>query len=647
VNFFERQATVRRTSRQWVGLFVLAVIAIVTAVDAVVVTLLTMYRNSPDPYNTLGVTHSLSDYSGPLAWTTVIVLSVIVIASLYKSSALSAGGSVVAIDSGGVRVDRDTADPANKRLLNIVEEISIASGVPMPQVYILEQEPGINAFAAGYSPANAVIAVTRGAVDTLTRSELQGVIAHEFSHLLNGDMRLNIKLMGLLFGILVIALAGRLVLRFAPRGGDRKSGGAIAVIVIGGLAIMAIGYIGLFFGRLIQAAVARNRESLADASAVQFTRDPLGLRGALVKIGATEYGSRLVEARTDEIAHLLFAPGMTRLFATHPPLVSRLRTLDPNFRESEFAEMRKKLLRQSAEPEPEEQEATPRARVSDFVSRTISVAPVAVTQLVGAPAPAHIESAQAIFASLPDDIVQAVTDVSAARALLFALALDEETEVCARQLKFISTQLGSAVAEEVGKWLTPARGLKVSQRQPALLRLFPALRKLSESERAALIACLSGLLQREGTISVDRYALLKLAQVHLRESLAAPPLPGRATLNMFTAELAILFAVLAQAGAADPAQARIAYEAGMAWLLPRDRPEFAPQQNWSPRLDAALNRLDRLLPAAKELLIQALVKTIASDGKLMMAEAELLRGVCATLHCPLPPLAASPPAAQS
>jgi len=646
MNFFERQAAARRTSRQWVVLFVLAVTAIVIAIDTVTVVALSFYRQRRSHADEdLSYALAAGDFQTPLIWTSLIVLAVIVIASLYKSSVLRAGGSAVALSAGGVRIDRNSTDAANKQLLNIVEEMSIASGVPVPEVYVLEDETGINAFAAGHAPANAAIAVTRGALNTLTRSELQGVIAHEFSHLLNGDMRLNIRLMGLLFGILVIAVAGRFVSRFAPRG-DRKGGGAIAVLMIAALAIMAIGYIGLFFGRLIQAAVARNRESLADASAVQFTRDALGLRGALVKIGAIEGGSRLQVASADEIAHMLFAPGMSRAFATHPPLVSRLRAIDPTFRESEFDEARRKLIAQQAEPKSSAPAATsgtsPAARsgerLNSLLGSVVGVAPAAVAQLVGAPTTAHIQTAQAIFASLPENIVQATADVTAARGLFLALALDDDSEVRARQLQFIAVQLGAKVAQDVEQWLTQADRLQAGQRQPALLRLLPALRQMSRDDRATLLNCLTGLLQREGRIAVDKYALRKLAQLHLRESIVAPPLPGRATLNLYVDELGLLLGVLAQAGADDVAQARIAYEAGMSFLFPRARPAYAVAANWAPRLDAALDKLDRLMPAAKELLIQALVNTITSDGKFTVHEAELLRAVCAALHCPLPPL---------
>src|SRR5918995_3109694 len=351
MNFFQRQDEARRSSRRLVVLFGLAVLAVVVSVDFVVFTLMRQGEA-----RTLGYVPPFADWLAMhprmVVGTTLAVLAIIAIASFYKTMVLGGGGGVVPRSLGGVRISADTTDPLQRRLLNVVEEMAIASGVPMPEVYLLEQESGINAFAAGHNTSNAAIGVTRGTLTTLNRSELQGVIAHEFSHILNGDMRLNVRLMGLLFGLLVIGLIGRTVLRGATRvRGDRK-GGVVIVVVIA-LAVLIIGYIGLFFGRLIQAAVSRTRESLADASAVQFTRDPNGLRGALVKIGASSAGSRVANPEVEEVAHMLFAPGMRRLFATHPSLLERLKAIDPRFDPKEIDSARARMAAEAAvEAEP-------------------------------------------------------------------------------------------------------------------------------------------------------------------------------------------------------------------------------------------------------------------------------------------------------
>ncbi|MFL6618511.1 MAG: M48 family metallopeptidase [Povalibacter sp.] len=633
MNFFQRQTETRRLSRRLVWLFVVAVIAVIVAVDAVLFTVLASLQ--PDsPGIVLPSTQWMSAHSGVVLVTTLSVLGVIGLSSLYKTAMLNGGGGVVARSLGGVRVSADTTDPLQKRLLNVVEEMSIASGVPMPEVYLLEQESGINAFAAGHNPANAAIAVTRGALTTLNRAELQGVIAHEFSHVLNGDMRLNIRLMGLLFGLLVIAVLARTVLRFAPRGRSGKKDGGIAFILIAAVVILVVGYVGLFFGRLIQAAVSRSRESLADASAVQFTRDPSGLRGALLKIGAAVEGSRIASPDAEEVAHMLFAPGISRLFATHPSLEERLKAIDPHFDKSEFEKTRERLAAAQTEPE----------RVStrsglDRLNDLIAV-PTAggVAQLVGNPGTAHIERAQEIRRALPEALSAAGRNASSARALFLALALDAAPDVRERQLAFIARQLGSAITDEMTALLAEVDTLQPQQTLPVLMHAFPALRQLTRDERTKLMACLNGMWMREGRMSLHSYVVRKLAQVHLRDDLDPVGRANTLPLRSVTAELQVLFSVLAQHGHQNEIEARRAYEAGMHLLLPRERPDYAGAANWPAQLDVALSKLDRLVPLAKEQLVEALVRTIGHDQRLTLAEAELLRAICAALHCPLPPL---------
>src|SRR3984885_2433714 len=330
-------------------MFMVAVAAVVIALDAVIFTVLAG-RQAPSSYAGQYGANYAGGSVDPLQFAmrnpdlvfvvSVLIIGVIGLASLFKSAQLRGGGAVVAQSLGGVRVERDSTAPARKRLRNIIEEMAIASGVPVPEIYVLEQEPAINAFAAGHTPANACITVTQGALDHLNRDELQGVIGHEFSHILNGDMRLNIQLMGAIFGLLVIAVIGRMVFSFAPRGGNGRGrrGGGMGWLGVG-LAAMAPGYPGVLGGRILQAAVSRQRERLADASAVQFTRDTHGLKGALLKIAALEEGSKFVAADAEQVAHMLFAPRLDGIFAPPPPLLQRIRELDPQFDPAELQRM--------------------------------------------------------------------------------------------------------------------------------------------------------------------------------------------------------------------------------------------------------------------------------------------------------------------
>ena len=276
---------------------------------------------------------SLRSNASILIATALIATLFILGSSLYKRRDCHPVVDQVARELGGTPVATDVRDPLRRRYRNIVEEMAIASGVPVPEIYVLEAENGINAFAAGYAPGDAAIAVTRGALETLDRDELQGVVAHEFSHILNGDMRLNIRLMGVLFGIMVLGLIGRLIVRGGYHTSivsSRRDRGTPVVLIVG-LGLVILGGIGVFFARLIKAGVSRQREYLADASAVQFTRQSEGIANALKKIGGYADGSSITAADPEEVSHMLFGSGsrLAGLFATHPPLTKRIQALDP------------------------------------------------------------------------------------------------------------------------------------------------------------------------------------------------------------------------------------------------------------------------------------------------------------------------------
>jgi hypothetical protein len=458
--------------------------------------------------------------------------------------------------------------------------------------------------------------------------------------------------MGLIFGLLVIALIARTILRIAPRGRDRK--GAGGAIMLAALAVLIIGYVGLFFGRLIQAAISRRRESLADASAVQFTRDPTGLRNALVKIGAAGAGSRIGNPEVDEVAHMLFAPGMKRLFSTHPPLLERLKAIDPHFDPEEIERVRAQMMKDVDEGAGSAG-APARATLDGLIDLPGAVSGVA--QLVGNPATVHMQIARDIRESLPDSITEAGRHAESAKALLLALALDSDAESRARQQRFIAQQLGQRVASQVEQLESAVNDLAPEQRMPALLRTFPALRQLTRDERLQLMSCLNGMLpinvpdkigisyvhvghQREGRLGLQSYVLRKLAQVQLRDAFDPGAQQRLLPLSRVQQDAQILFSVLAQHGHETSADARHAYEVGMHHLYPRERPEFVQPPQWSAALDIALARLDRVAPVAKEQLVEGMLKTVTHDRKLTIGEAELFRAVCATLHCPLPPLVA-------
>jgi Zn-dependent protease with chaperone function len=632
MNFFEQQAQARRRSAWLVLLFLLAVLGIVVAVDLVVLIAVRAGQRAPD--------------GGPvpatpvLVWTSLAVLAVIGTASLYRIAVLAAGGgAAVARELGATLVPPDTADFEHRKLRNVVEEVAIASGVPVPQIYVLEQEPGINAFAAGFSPATAVVTVTRGALDKLSRDELQGVIAHEFSHIVNGDMRLNIRLMGMIFGILVLALIAQRVLIYGPRGG-RDDKGASAVVMVA-FAVLILGYIGVFFGRLIKASVSRSRELLADSSAVQFTRQTVGLAGALKKLYALEAGSKLQESHAEEVSHMLFGDGVgySALFATHPPLVARIKRLEPDFDPRQIEALAPRWNAPDYRPE-DEQRAAPPARVGR--GEAIALAPAAALALTGSPQPAHYDAAAALHASLPEDLSAAARDANRAEALLLALALDPSAEVRERQLARLAQSYPEARVKEIAALWSALTRVDPAQRLPLASIALPSLRRRARPELARLIETLSALILADGRVAVFEYCLMRLLRMQLDEILrpAAAASGGNRTLAELAPAAGFALSVLAHFGQeADPAAASRAFAAGARHLALRPAPSYTPPgADWTAGFDAALTALDALRPTDKAALLQALTATVAADGTVTEAEAELLRVVCAALHCPLPPL---------
>ena len=650
MKFFAQQERSRAQSRRMLILFVLAVAGIVLAVD--VVLMIAFGAIGHDKHQKLDMS---SMQPQVMFWSSLIVLAVVGLATMYKISTLRSGGGAVAQQLGATLVPADTTNFAYRRLRNVIEEIAIASGVPVPEIYVLEDEAAINAFAAGYTPADAAVTVTRGCLEKLTRDELQGVIAHEFSHVLNGDMRLNIRLMGVLFGILVIGIVGRKVIEGTGR--SRDSGGAVAF----GIAILAVGYIGVFFGRLIKAGISRQREYLADASAVQFTRQTLGIGGALKKIGGLAEGSKLASAETEEVAHMLFGDGVgySALFATHPPLIKRIKLLDPQFNPKEFEDIARAW---SAPVEAGEEDgaelsiagfapavAVPRRGASRLATQAgdlpqaqsrLNLSAAQISEHAGTLTNNDLTNAGAIHASLPEGLRAAAGSVDRAIQLIFALALHADPAVRARQLAIVEKYIDAATRAGTEQLAGDLPQLHALQRLPLAQLAFPALRRRPRPQLQTFLIALNQLMQADGRIELEEYCLGKLITVQVIDALDPSKTrpSGSAKLPSCAADLADVFALVARHGTDDDADAQRAYLLGMHEVLPDAMPAYAPPQEWVLALDRALMKLDQLAPAGKELVVRGLAQAIGADGVITVAEAELLRTICAALHCPLPPM---------
>ncbi|MBI2316991.1 MAG: M48 family metallopeptidase [Betaproteobacteria bacterium] len=584
------------------------------------------------------------------AWGALATLAVILGASLAQMLKLREGGQAIAEMIGARRVSPDTRDPLERRLLNVVEEMAIASGARIPAAYVMEGEGGINAFAAGYDVSNAVVAVTRGALETLNRNELQGVIAHEFSHILNGDMWLNIRMLGILAGIVFISAIGGFIMRSVGSGRGRKdssSGGLFAI----GLALFVIGYVGLFFARLIKAAVSRQREFLADASSVQFTRNPDAIAGALDQIQASGRGALVANRYAEDLAHMFFGQGISvwfgGLFDTHPALDERIRRVNPRFQPSGY---RGRRIEPAATEAPaavsglagiEVAALGPAgARASDTVHAWGRSAAESAA-LVGSLESGKADIARRLLGALPPVLLDRLREPEGAGASVLALLLAAEDRVMEEQLAAAGAA-GAARLAEAARTLAPeARGLGPAFRLPLIDLALPALKAAPAETHAELLKALEAVILADRRVSLHEFVVLTLVRSQLdeRPKRAAPKYRTVAGARGAAVTLLSLLA-LAGCGRGPGAQSEFeaAFSAGAKEMGLEGAAGSARDALTLEAAGAALEELRGLAPLAKAILIKGLFAAVTGDGKIRLMEAELMRMVGAVLDCPLPPL---------
>jgi len=641
-DFFERQESARKKTGWLVIILILGLAVLNLVIYLSVVFLFTAFRRGPVRVDQ-GDEWLQAFYQPDVFWVTVpLVSGVIVLCSLYRMFTLRGGGQKVAESLGGVLIRPDTTNPHELRLVNVVEEMAIASGMPVPPVYCLPGERGINAFAAGFTTRDAVIGVNRGTIECLTRDELQGVIAHEFSHILNGDMRLNLRLMGVLFGLIALGLFGRLLIRIASRSTSSDDNKGFFHFFAFGIVLAVLGYVGHLVSALIKAAISRQREFLADASAVQFTRNPDGIAGALKKIGGYGEGSEIKNPSAEEVSHMFFAlpfsSGFAKFFSTHPPLLERIKAIDPGF-DGRFP-------RVSYLPVAELD-----AGISSFSSGLESEKglPERVVDRVGMLDWERVLLSRKILDSIPKPLITAAKEPHGAASVIFALLVDSsDAQIRNRQLNLIDRQFSYGVPREVARVFTLVQNLDPALKLPLVELALPSLRQLSASQYSSFNSVVRALTAIDNNISVFDYVL----QVVLLRSLE-PIYQGRISarvkyrsLSQVKDSIATLLSVLAAASAQreggsvgknDDVKKVFTFTQGASLIRGIEEGDFEDLGICLRSLDKALGRLSLSSPAIKKKVVTAASASITSDKKVTVVELELLRAVCESLDCPIPP----------
>ncbi|MDT8399603.1 MAG: M48 family metallopeptidase [Pseudomonadales bacterium] len=619
MDFFSHQDRARSSTRLLIFLFCCAVATLILMTSFLVMALLFAQDSaSQEP------AVALDFFASPLfARISLGVIAVVVLGSLYRLAQLRGGGKSVAEAMHGRLLTLNTRDADERKILNVVEEMAIASGLPVPPVYLIE-DPAINAFAAGYHSQDAVIGVTRGCIQQLSREELQGVIAHEFSHIFNGDMRLNIHLIGLLYGIMVLGLIGFYIMH-SSRYSSRRSRNGGGIIMLG-LGLMVIGYGGTFFGNMIKAAVSRQREFLADASAVQFTRNPAGISGALKKIGGFKEGSRINSVDVSEVSHMLFGEGLASgfmgLFATHPPLPERIKRIDPNW-QGDFAETSDQHQANMAQS----------AGASAFAGKSSAI------DAIGNPSAGHIALAASTLAGIPEDLREEIHSTFGASAVIYSLLIESsESETVRKQLDILKLGLSADNFIELQRVLAKMRGMPRTLALPLVDLALPSLHQLSPPQYRTFMSFLSQLMVADDNISLFEWTLFKILRYNLDQSTRQRL--RSVDLSRLKTECEVLFSVLAGAGHSADASRQSAFAAAAASLdlsALTYKPEYIDDMGL---LDQAVDRLKHLKPLHKPRLLKAMAMCIDADGRVSPEEGELLRAVASLLDCPIPPLLA-------
>ena len=682
-SFYEQQDMARRNTRKLVMLFGLALVAVVVSLDIVAVVLASSLEQGPDGRPAAGLPLSISNfsqYSGVLAITSGATALVVGLASMGRVASLASGGSAVAESLGGRLLDPlNVKDPLEKRLLNVVEEMAIASGVPVPPVYLLDQEEGINAFAAGHRPEDAAIGVNRGTLLALSRDQLQGVIAHEFSHILNGDMRLNIRMMGLLYGLLFLGIIGRTVLRILGdinyrstrrSSDDDKKGNPLAVVYLFALAMFILGYVGFFLGRLIQASLSRQREYLADASAVQFTRNPDGISGALKAIGGWVNHATMKSPASMEAAHLFFGDGIKRMmmhspFATHPPLETRIRRLDPNWDglwpdptlmldkaksglDRELTKKPRNPLELPGMPKIPGGMAIPGTMMglSELSSPLAGVKKAASASnhleeslaTAGRPGADQFGYAREFLEMLPDGVHEMLLDPLDACCVALWLLEPTPADAATFPEPYRSEYSRLSAILPPGLKAFPVDVCKV---------MAPALRRLSPAQLEEVLGLGHRLIMADNRVKMGEWLVRRMITNQLRRSRGAKAGIGVRPMSSTAGATTLLLSAAAWASASEKSGDEavklantLVVDAGqtLAQMLPGIGTQALGKSEISAdQLDSALARLQDESALVRLAILRALASVVQADAVITRREFDLIRVLADSLGCPLPP----------
>jgi Zn-dependent protease with chaperone function len=630
MDFFQSQDIARRNTKRLVFLFALALLSLIAMTNLLILFGLGVFADTLDTPLFERIDWSL------FASISLAILVVVAGGSFYKLMSLRGGGASVAEMMKGRLIVAGSQNLAEQKVLNVVEEMAIASGTPVPPVYVIEEQ-SINAFAAGFTPADAVIGITRGAIESFSREELQGVIAHEFSHILHGDMRLNIRLIGILYGIMVLGIVGYYIVRSTGMSRRSKNSGNIA---IAGIGLIVLGYSGTFFGNWIKAAVSRQREFLADASAVQFTRNPDGIADALKRIGSSATGSVMESPGASEISHALFGEGVkhsfSSMFATHPPLAERIKRVQPNW-DGSFDLPIKTEQKASSEKGAN----AGKSRVSGVEALTTAAIAHALLAQAGNPSETDLDEAQKAIAAIPEVLMNAAHDPFSARAVVYFLLIDQNKEIASQQFAALEAHADTEVFKTLQLIHDDVGVVEPTLRLTLINLCLPVLRQLTPKQYEVFRQNLDTLIIADGKTSLWEWVLQRVV-LHQLDAVFRPKgafsRVGKHSLKNLSTSCACVLSFLARSGQQSEQDGLTAFSAGAKALGIGELTYPAGNELSIEKVNVSLSNLASLKPLQKPAFLKACAACIAADGEAYFQELEIFRAIAAVIDCPLPPI---------
>jgi Zn-dependent protease with chaperone function len=656
MDFFDQQDLARRKTGQLIFLFFLGVCATLVAVNIVCFVGFWVFYQPTEVSHSIEQTQLPSIFQNLLngqsiqltekqsgfmfAWKawwgsnlnwqiSLGVLGAVLIGTVFRYFELAGGGHKVAQWAGATLVDMSTRDPQKKQLINLCEEMAIAAGMSVPELYVMEREGGINAFVAGFNPDEAVLVVTKGALEHLSRDQLQGVIGHEYSHILNGDMRINVRLMSFLAGLVMIGQIGRFLIDSNVIGHrsyrTSRNNGKAGIVLIGvGLVLAAVGYVGVLIGRMIKAAVSRQREFLADASSVQFTRNPDGLAGALYSIKEHQEGSQLGHRHAEDMSHFCFGEtvALSDKLATHPPVTERIKRISPHFIAKERSRRRQE--------EPAEQSVQ---RTAPQAFET-AMAVASITAMVGQVTPDHVQYAQNLYQNIPEQLKNWVHQSAGAKAYLYCQIMLGSGDDQQAILNAIKQEDGSCVEMLRGMW-SYCQQLDQQLRLPILELVIPTLKRMSEPDRVIFMDRLERLVALDGRVDFIEWVTITMVKLRLKPKDSQLNKKLSSKLTGYDESVCVVLAVFVSLNP-DVTKATELYQQIINQLGLNLVPVGTLKDVGYERLDQALRHLNSISFMWRKVILQACADIVQSDGRVEFLEYEALRVVADCMESPLP-----------